>query len=119
MNVADINWGSVADWVSGIGSLSAGIIADRLVNQLEHRYPFRRAANQAIEKVMAAGAKGVKIVFSGRIDGAEIARTEKFKQGRIPTQTLRANIDYIERPALTRSGYVGIKVWIYTGDIII
>lgn len=99
--------------------LSAGIIADRLVNQLEHRYPFRRAANQAIEKVMAAGAKGVKIVFSGRIDGAEIARTEKFKQGRIPTQTLRANIDYIERPALTRSGYVGIKVWIYTGDIII
>jgi len=99
--------------------LSAGIIVDRLSNQLEHRYPFRRAANQAIEKVMAAGAKGVKIVFAGRIDGAEIARTEKFKQGRIPTQTLRANIDYVEKPALTRSGYVGIKVWIYTGDIII
>jgi len=99
--------------------LSAGIIVDRLSNQLEHRYPFRRAANQAIEKVMAAGAQGVKIVFAGRIDGAEIARTEKFKQGRIPTQTLRANIDYVEKPALTRSGYVGIKVWIYTGDIII
>lgn len=97
---------------------SAAIIADRLANQLEHRYPFRRAANQAIEKVMAAGAKGVKIVFSGRIDGAEIARTEKFKMGRIPTQTLRANIDYFEKKALTRSGYVGIKVWIYTGDII-
>lgn len=99
--------------------LSAGIVVDRLSNQLEHRYPFRRAANQAIEKVMAAGAEGVKIVFAGRIDGAEIARTEKFKKGRIPTQTLRANIDYVEKPALTRSGYVGIKVWIYTGDIII
>lgn len=97
---------------------SSYIIADRLANQLEHRYPFRRAANQAIEKVMASGAKGVKLVFSGRIDGAEIARVEKFKQGRIPTQTLRANIDYCEKKALTRSGYVGIKVWIYTGDII-
>ncbi len=97
---------------------SSHIIADRLINQLEHRYPFRRAANQAVEKVMAAGAKGVKVVFSGRIDGAEIARTEKFKQGRIPTQTLRANIDYAEKKALTRSGYVGVKVWIYTGDII-
>src|SRR3989339_472596 len=101
-----------------IPDLSAAIIADRLANQLAHRYPFRRAANQAIEKVMAAGAKGVKIMFSGRIDGAEIARTEKFKQGRIPSQTLRANIDYIEKKALTRSGYVGIKVWIYSGDII-
>lgn len=98
--------------------LSAPIIADRLVNQLSHRYPFRRAANQAIEKVMAAGAKGVKIQFSGRIDGAEIARQETFKKGRVPTQTLRANIDYSEIPALTRSGYVGIKVWIYTGDIL-
>lgn len=98
--------------------MNSAIIADRLANQLEHRYPFRRAANQAIEKVMAAGAKGVKLVFAGRIDGAEIARVEKFKQGRIPTQTLRANIDYIEKKALTRSGYVGIKVWIYSGDII-
>lgn len=98
--------------------MNSAIVADRLANQLEHRYPFRRAANQAIEKVMAAGAKGVKLVFAGRIDGAEIARVEKFKQGRIPTQTLRANIDYVEKKALTRSGYVGIKVWIYSGDII-
>lgn len=101
-----------------VPDMSAAIIADRLANQLAHRYPFRRAANQAIEKVMAAGAKGVKIVFSGRIDGAEIARQESFKQGRVPTQTLRANIDYCELPALTRSGYVGIKVWIYTGDVL-
>ncbi len=98
--------------------INAALVADRLAGQLEHRYPFRRAANQAIEKVMAAGAKGVKLVFAGRIDGAEIARVEKFKQGRIPTQTLRANIDYFEKKALTRSGYVGIKVWVYTGDII-
>ncbi|KKT39435.1 MAG: hypothetical protein UX12_C0004G0004 [Candidatus Collierbacteria bacterium GW2011_GWC1_45_47] len=101
-----------------IPDLSSAIIADRLANQLAHRYPFRRAANQAIEKVMAAGAKGVKIMFSGRIDGAEIARQESFKQGRVPTQTLRANIDYAELPALTRSGYVGVKVWIYTGDVL-
>jgi small subunit ribosomal protein S3 len=101
-----------------VPDLSSAIVADRLGNQLAHRYPFRRAANQAIEKVMAAGAKGVKIVFSGRIDGAEIARHESFKQGRVPTQTLRANIDYTELPALTRSGYVGIKVWIYTGDVL-
>lgn len=101
-----------------VPDLSSAIIADRLANQLAHRYPFRRAANQAIEKVMAAGAKGVKIMFSGRIDGAEIARQESFKQGRVPTQTLRANIDYCELPALTRSGYVGVKVWIYTGDVL-
>lgn len=101
-----------------VPDLSSAIIADRLANQLSHRYPFRRAANQAVEKVMTAGAKGVKIVFSGRIDGAEIARQETFKQGRVPTQTLRANIDYTELPAATRSGYVGIKVWIYTGDIL-
>lgn len=98
--------------------LSAVLVAERLANQLEHRYPTRRAVTQAIEKVMAAGAKGIKITLGGRINGAEISRVEKYKQGQIPTQTLRANIDYCERPALTRSGYVGIKVWIYTGEII-
>ncbi|MBI3954510.1 30S ribosomal protein S3 [Candidatus Collierbacteria bacterium] len=98
--------------------ISATLVADRLANQLEHRYPTRRAVNQAIEKVMASGAKGIKVTLSGRINGAEIGRVEKYKQGRIPTQTLRANIDYASRPALTRSGYVGIKVWIYTGEII-
>nr|AGT99800.1 30S ribosomal protein S3 [uncultured organism] len=98
--------------------ISAVLVADRLANQLEHRYPTRRAVTQAIEKVMAAGAKGIKITLSGRINGAEISRREKYKQGQIPTQTLRANIDYCEQPALTRSGYVGIKVWIYTGEVI-
>ncbi len=98
--------------------ISAVLVAERLANQLEHRYPTRRAVTQAIEKVMAAGAKGIKITLSGRINGAEISRVEKYKQGQIPTQTLRANIDYADRPALTRSGYVGIKVWVYTGEII-
>jgi len=99
--------------------ISAVLVAERLANQLEHRYPTRRAVTQAIEKVMAAGAKGIKITLGGRINGAEISRVEKYKQGQIPTQTLRANIDYCEHPALTRSGYVGIKVWIYTGEIIV
>ena len=98
--------------------LSAVLVADRLVSQLEHRYPTRRAVSQAMEKVMASGAKGIKITLSGRINGAEIARVEKAKTGQIPAQTLRANIDYAEKPALTRSGYVGVKVWINTGEVI-
>lgn len=98
--------------------LSAKLVAERIISQLIARYPHRRAVNQALEKVMAAGAKGVKIQLSGRINGAEISRQEKYFQGSIPTQTLRANIDYYEQPAKTRSGYVGIKVWIYKGEIV-
>ncbi|MFZ5438113.1 MAG: 30S ribosomal protein S3 [Patescibacteria group bacterium] len=98
--------------------LSARLVAERVVNQLVGRYPHRRAVNQALEKVMAAGAKGVKIQLSGRIGGAEIGRQEKYFKGSVPTQTLRANIDYFEVPAKTRSGYVGIKVWIYKGEIV-
>jgi len=97
--------------------LSAKLVAQRIADQLEKRYPHRRAVAGALEKVMAAGAQGVKIAFSGRIGGAEIGRTEKYFEGKIPTQTLRANIDYYQGPALTKSGYVGIKVWIYKGDI--
>jgi len=96
--------------------LSATLVVKRIISQLEHRYPHRRAANQAIEKVMSAGAKGVKIKFAGRIGGAEIGRTDTYKEGRIPSQTIRAKIDYYEQPALTRSGFVGIKVWIFTGE---
>lgn len=97
-------------------NLSAQLILNRLVDQLSKRYPHRRAAAQAIEKVMNAGAEGIKIVFSGRIGGAEISRTEKYGKGKIPLQTLRADIDYAENPALTKLGYVGIKVWIYKGE---
>jgi len=96
--------------------LSAELVAQQIAYQLTRRYPHRRAKDQAIEKVMAAGAKGIKIIFSGRINGAEISRTEKYTQGKIPTSTLRADIDYAQVPALTRSGYVGIKVWIYKGE---
>ena len=98
--------------------LSAKLVAERIISQLITRYPHRRAVKQAMEKVMGAGAKGVKIQLSGRIAGAEISRSEKYFQGSIPTQTLRANIDYYEQPAKTRSGYVGVKVWIYKGEII-
>lgn len=97
--------------------ISAVLVGERIRNQLEHRYPHRRAANQAIEKVMASGGLGIKILFSGRIDGAEIGRIESYKQGRIPTQTLRSDIDYYEKPAHTRSGYIGIKVWVYKGEL--
>ncbi len=97
-------------------NLSAKLVAERISQQLVSRYPHRRAVNQAIEKVMQAGAKGVKIQLSGRIGGAEIGRSEKYGQGSVPTQTLRANIDYHHEAARTRSGYVGIKVWIYKGE---
>ena len=98
--------------------LSAKLVAERIINQLLSRYPHRRAVKQALEKVMGAGAKGVKIQLSGRVGGAEISRSEKYFEGSVPTQTLRANIDYFEKPAKTRSGYVGVKVWIYKGEIV-
>lgn len=96
--------------------LSAKLVAERISQQLVARYPHRRAVLQALERVMQAGAKGVKIQLSGRIGGAEIGRTEKYSEGSVPTQTIRANIDYHHEPAKTRSGYVGIKVWIYKGE---
>ncbi len=96
--------------------IQAQLILNRLMDQLEHRYPHRRAVSQALEKAIAAGAKGIKIILSGRINGAEIGRTEKFTLGSVPTQTLRADIDYAEKPALTKSGYVGIKVYVYKGE---
>jgi len=98
--------------------LSAKLVCERIQGQLIGRYPHRRAVSQAIERVMQAGAKGVKVQLSGRIAGAEIGRTEKYSEGSIPTQTIRANIDYHQAPAKTRSGYVGIKVWIYKGEIV-
>ena len=92
--------------------LSAYLVAQRIADQLIRRYPHRRAVSQAMERVMNAGAKGIKIVLGGRIGGAEISRVEKYNQGTVPLQTLRSNTDYAEYPALTKSGYVGIKVWI-------
>lgn len=99
--------------------LSAKLVGERIIDQLLKRYPARRAVMQALERSMNAGAKGIKIVLAGRIGGAEIGRKEKYVQGTVPTQTLRADIDYAEAPAKTKSGYVGVKVWIYKGEKII
>lgn len=96
--------------------LQARLIAQRIAEQLEKRYPHRRAVSQAMDRVMNARAKGVKIVLAGRIAGAEISRTEKYSRGSVPTQTLRADISYVQIPALTKSGFIGIKVWIYKGE---
>lgn len=99
-------------------NLSSKLVAERISEQLIKRFPHRRAVSQALEKVMGAGALGIKICLSGRIAGSEIARREKYFEGKVPTQTIRANIDYFQVPARTRSGYVGIKVWIYKGEVV-
>lgn len=93
--------------------LSAYLVAERIAQDLEKRIPHRRSVTKAMDKVMMARGGGIKVVLSGRINGAEIARVEKFHQGSVPTQTLREDIDYAERPALTKRGYVGVKVWIH------
>lgn len=96
--------------------LQAYLVAQNLAEQLVRRMPAARVMNQAVERVMQAGAKGVKVVLSGRIGGAEIARREWKALGSIPLHTLRANIDFAVYPALTKSGYVGVKVWINKGE---
>lgn len=96
--------------------LSAYFVAQKISEQIEKRMPYRQAIKKSLERTMTAGAKGIKVALSGRINGAEIARREKFVVGKIPLQTIRAKIDFADVPALTRSGYVGIKVWIYQGD---
>lgn len=93
--------------------LSAHLVAVRIVGELERRMSHRRVIIKALERVMAAGANGVKVVLAGRIDGAEISRVEKFHLGSVPTQTLREDIDYDQITALLKRGYVGVKVWIH------
>lgn len=97
--------------------LSAYLVAQSIAEQLAKRLPAQRVMNQSIERVMRAGAKGVRIVISGRIGGAEIARRELKAQGTMPLHTLRADIDFSVYPALTKSGYVGVKVWINKGEV--
>jgi small subunit ribosomal protein S3 len=92
--------------------ISAQLVAVRIAGELERRLPHRRVLTKNMERVMSSGAKGIKIVLSGRIGGADIARNEKYHTGPVPTQTLRGNIDYAQVPALLKRGYVGIKVWI-------
>lgn len=93
-------------------NLDAYLVASNIADQLCKRLPAKRVMNQAMEKVLQSGAKGVRIILSGRIGGAEIARREKVQSGVVPLTTLREKIDFAKVPALTKSGYVGIKVWI-------
>ena len=92
--------------------LSAYLVAGRIASDLERRMPQRRVVAKTMERVMASGAKGIKIFLSGRVGGAEISRVEKYHAGSVSTQTLRENIDYAQVPALLKKGYVGVKVWI-------
>lgn len=96
----------------------AQLVAESIAAQLEKRVSFRRAMKQAISRCMRSGIKGVKVSVAGRLDGAEIARTEHYHEGSIPLQTLRANIDYGFAEAHTTFGVIGIKCWIYKGEVI-
>ena len=96
----------------------AQLVAESVAAQLEKRMSFRRAMNQAIGKAMRSGVKGVKMMVSGRLDGAEIARCEQYHEGSIPLQTLRADIDYGFAEAHTTFGMIGVKVWIYKGEVL-
>jgi small subunit ribosomal protein S3 len=96
---------------------NAALIAQQIAQQVEGRFPYRRAVKQAITNAMRTGALGIKVVCSGRLNNAEMARQEAYKEGRIPLHTLRADIDYGFAEALTTFGLIGVKVWIYNGDV--
>jgi small subunit ribosomal protein S3 len=98
-------------------NLHAQVIANQIAESIEKRVAFRRLMKQTLEQVMQAGAKGVKVAIGGRLNGAEIARTEHLSSGKIPLHTLRANIDFARSTAFTTFGTIGIKVWIYKGDV--
>ena len=96
----------------------AQLVAENIANQLERRISFRRAMKQCMQKAMKAGALGIKTAVSGRLGGADMARTEFYKEGTIPLQTLRADIDYGFAEADTTYGKIGVKVWIYRGEVL-
>ena len=98
--------------------LSAQLVAENIANQLENRVAFRRAMKQSMQRTMRAGAKGIKTMVSGRLGGADMARSEGYSEGTIPLQTLRANIDYGFAEADTEYGKIGCKVWIYKGEVL-
>jgi len=98
--------------------MDAQLVGENITLQIEKRVAFRRAIKRSIEQTMSAGAKGIKVMASGRLGGAEMSRVETYKQGKIPLSTLRADIDYGFAESLTTYGLIGIKVWIYKGDIL-
>lgn len=97
--------------------LSAALVADSIARQIEKRMPYRRVVKNAVSRSMEKGALGIKVICAGRLNNAEIARTETYKEGSIPSLTIRADIDYATERAETAAGTTGIKVWIYKGDI--
>jgi small subunit ribosomal protein S3 len=97
---------------------NATLIAQQIAQQLEGRFPYRRATKQAISGAIRGGALGIKVSVSGRLNGAEMSRSESYKEGRIPLHTLRADIDYGFAEALTTFGLIGVKVWIYNGEVL-
>ncbi|WBA82261.1 30S ribosomal protein S3 [Endozoicomonas sp. GU-1] len=98
--------------------LNAMLVAQSIAGQLERRVMFRRAMKRSVQNAMRLGAKGIKVQLSGRLGGAEIARTEWYREGRVPLHTLRADIDYAHYEALTTYGILGVKVWIFKGEVI-
>jgi small subunit ribosomal protein S3 len=98
--------------------VNAKLVADNIARQLENRISFRRAQKQAIQRAMRAGAKGIKTQVSGRLGGADIARAEHYSEGTVPLHTLRADIDYGTAEADTTYGKLGVKVWIYRGEVL-
>ena len=98
--------------------LDARLVADGIASQLERRVMFRRAMKRAVQNSMKAGAQGIKVELSGRLGGAEIARSEWYREGRVPLHTLRADIDYATMRAETTYGTIGVKVWIFRGEIL-
>ena len=98
--------------------LDARLVAENIAGKLERRISHRRAMQQAIQQAMRQGAEGIKVMTSGRLSGVEMARREWMREGRVPAQTLRADIDFARAEALTTYGRIGVKVWIYKGEII-
>lgn len=98
--------------------LDAILVAENIAQQLERRVSFRRAMKQAMQRTMRAGAKGIKVTTSGRLGGADIARSEGYSEGTVPLHTLRADIDYGTAEAATTYGRLGVKVWIYRGEVL-
>lgn len=98
--------------------LDARLVAENIASQLSRRISHRRAMQRAVQQTMRAGAKGIKVMASGRLSGSEMARREWMREGRVPAQTLRADIDFARAQALTGYGRIGVKVWIYRGDVV-
>ena len=98
--------------------ISAQLVADNIARQIEQRISFRRAMKRAVQSAMRMGAQGIKVRTSGRLGGAEIARTEGYREGRVPLHTLRADVDYATTTARTTYGSIGIKVWIFKGEVV-